>query len=59
MENSMGIMAAAAAGMAIGAVCVYATTRDHRTIRRTVHKLSRGAEKALLDFDRVMEHYAG
>ena len=36
---------------------VYAATQDHRQIRRTVHRLSRGAEKALIDFDRMVESY--
>ena len=31
--------------------------QDHRQIRRTVHRLSRGAEKALIDFDRMVESY--
>ena len=33
------------------------TPFDHRQIRRTVHRLSRGAEKALIDFDRMVESY--
>lgn len=56
-SNLMGVAATAVAGMAIGAAAVYMTTQDHRQIRRSVHKLSRGAERALMDFDRVVEHY--
>ena len=56
MENMIPTVAAAAVGMAIGAA-VYAATQDHRQIRRTVHRLSRGAEKALIDFDRMVESY--
>ncbi|MGN0975599.1 MAG: hypothetical protein ACI4OL_06320 [Gemmiger sp.] len=56
-DSGMMSMAAAVAGMAIGAAAVYVATQDHRTIRRTVHKISRGAEKALIDMDRAMEHY--
>lgn len=52
MENMIQTVAAAAVGMAIGGATVYAATQDHRQIRRTVHRLSRGAEKALIDFDR-------
>ena len=52
MENMIPTVAAAAVGMAI-----YAATQDHRQIRRTVHRLSRGAEKALIDFDRMVESY--
>ena len=44
-------------GEAIGGAAVYAATQDHRQIRRTVHRLSRGAEKALIDFDRMVESY--
>lgn len=57
MENMIPTVAAAAAGMAIGGMAVYAATQDHRQIRRTVHKISRGAEKALIDFDRLIESY--
>lgn len=41
----------------LGGAAVYAATQDHRQIRRTVHRLSRGAEKALIDFDRMVESY--
>ena len=57
MENMIPTVAAAAVGMAIGGAAVYAATQDHRQIRRTVHRLSRGAEKALIDFDRIVESY--
>ena len=58
MENMIPTVAAAAVGMAIGGAAVYAATQDHRQIRRrTVHRLSRGAEKALIDFDRMVESY--
>lgn len=57
-ETSMiGIAATAAAGAVLGAAAVYMATQDHRAIRRTVHKLSRGAEKALIDMDKAVEHY--
>ena len=54
MENMIPTVAAAAVGMAIGGAAVYAATQDHR---QTVHRLSRGAEKALIDFDRMVESY--
>ena len=61
MENMIPTVAAAAVGMAIGGAAVYAaTTTDlvvQSQIRRTVHRLSRGAEKALIDFDRMVESY--
>lgn len=57
IENMIPTVAAAAVGMAIGGAAVYAATQDHRQIRRTVHRLSRGAEKALIDFDRMVESY--
>lgn len=55
--SMMGVAATAMAGMAIGAAAMYVATQDRRTIRRTVHKLSRGAEKALIDMDKAVEHY--
>ncbi|MDD4850868.1 MAG: hypothetical protein PHO10_09260 [Gemmiger sp.] len=55
--NMMGVAMTAAAGMMIGAATVYVATQDHRQIRRGVHKLSRGAEKTLMDLDRMIEHY--
>lgn len=57
-ESSMiGIAVTAAAGMAVGAAAVYVATQDHRTVRKTIRKLSRGAENALVDMDRALEHY--
>lgn len=56
-SNMMGVAATAAAGMMIGAAAVYMATQDHRQIRQGVHKLSRGAEKTLIDLDKMIEHY--
>ncbi|MGN0653153.1 MAG: hypothetical protein ACI4KN_09145 [Gemmiger sp.] len=57
MNNMVSGLACAAVGMALGGAAVYAATQDHRQIRRTVRKAARGAEKALIDLDRMVEHY--
>ncbi len=56
-ESLMGAAATAAAGVLAGAAAVYVATQDHRQVRRTVHKLSRSAEKTLTDLDRAIERY--
>ena len=43
-------------GAAVGAVAVYAATQDKRHMRKTVHKLAKGAEKTLVDLDRMVSH---
>ena len=43
-------------GAAVGAVAVYAATQDKRQMRKTVHKLAKGAEKTLVDLDRMVSH---
>ena len=48
--------AAAAAGMALGAAAVCFVTKDEREMRRTVHKLAKGAEKTLSDLDKAVQH---
>lgn len=48
--------AAAAAGMALGAAAVCFVTKDEREMRRTVHKLAKGAEKTLADLDKAVQH---
>lgn len=59
MKSSMGMgqAVAVAAGMAAGAAVMYAATRDNRQIRKTVHRMARGAEKTLADLDRMVSHY--
>ncbi|MEE0801674.1 MAG: hypothetical protein U0L91_10415 [Gemmiger sp.] len=57
MDHMMSVVTTAAVGMAIGGAVMYAATQDHRQVRRTVRKMARGAEKALVDFDRMVEHY--
>ena len=55
----MGLMSTATGmvmGAAVGAVAVYAATQDKRQMRKTVHKLAKGAEKTLVDLDRMVSH---
>ena len=40
-------MAGTAVGMAVGAAAVCLATQDQRMMRKTVHKLAKGAEKTL------------
>lgn len=55
MDHMVSTLACAAVGMALGGAAVYVATQDHRQIRRTVRKAARGAEKALIDLDRMVE----
>ena len=57
MDHMVSTLACAAVGMALGGAAVYVATPDHRQIRRTVRKAARGAEKALIDLDRMVEQY--
>ena len=57
MDHMVSTLACAAVGMALGGEAVYVATQDHRQIRRTVRKAARGAEKALIDLDRMVEQY--
>ena len=59
MKNVMVTAAAAAVGMAVGAAVMYAGGASHRQIRRSIHQVARGAEKAMLDLDRMMQRYTG
>ena len=43
-------------GAAVGEAAVYAATQDKRQMRKTVHKLAKGAEKTLVDLDRMVSH---
>ena len=43
-------------GAAVGAAAVYAATQDKRQMRKTVHTLDKGAEKTLVDLDRMVSH---
>jgi len=58
--NLVSTAAGAAVGMAVGAAAMYVAaqdSRDHRQVRKTVHKMAKGAEQAILDLDRMMERY--
>ena len=52
---NLSTMFAAVAGVAVGSAAVCLATRDRREMRRTVHKLAKGAEKTLADLDRSEE----
>ena len=52
---NVSMMATAAAGMAVGAVAVGLATQDRRQMRKTVHKLAKGAEKTLVDLDKAVQ----
>ena len=49
-------MAGTAVGMAVGAAAVCLATQDQRAMRKTVHKLAKGAEKTLADLDKAVQH---
>lgn len=52
---NVSMMATAAAGMAVGAAVVGLATQDRRQMRKTVHKLAKGAEKTLADLDKAVQ----
>lgn len=58
VNNTLYTAAAAVMGVAVGAAVMCATTASHRQIRRGIHQVARGAEKAMLDLDRMVEKYA-
>ena len=47
-------MAGTAVGMAVGAAAVCLATQDQRMMRKTVHKLAKGAEKTLADLEKAV-----
>lgn len=49
--------AATAMGVAVGAAVMCTAGSNHRRIRRGIHQVARGAEKAMLNLDRMVEHY--
>lgn len=57
MKNMTTTMAMAVMGAAVGAAAVYAATHDQRQVRRAVRKMTRGAEKALLELDDMIAQY--
>lgn len=52
---NVSMMVTAAAGMAVGAAVVGLATQDRRQMRKTVHKLAKGAEKTLVDLDKAVQ----
>lgn len=54
--NMISTVTGAAVGMAVGAAVMYAATQDERQVRKTVHKLARGAEKTIIGLDRMVSH---
>ena len=47
-------MAGTAVGMAVGAAAVCLATQDQRMMRKTVHKLAKGAERAMSQLDTMV-----
>lgn len=56
-STTMTSMATAAMGAAMGAAAVYVVTQDRRQMRKTMNKMTRGAEKALKDLDHMISQY--
>ena len=52
---NVSTMASAAVGMAVGDAVMGMATQDRRQMRKTVHKLAKGAEKALVDLDKDVQ----
>lgn len=52
---NVSTMATAAVGMAVGAAVMSLATQDKRQMRKTVHKLAKGAEKTLVDLDKAVQ----
>ncbi len=58
MKNTtMTSMATAAVGAAMGAAAVYVATQDKRQMRKTMNKVTRGAEKAMKELDHMISQY--
>ena len=57
-KTGLALVLAAALLLALAATAaaVYAATQDKRQMRKTVHKLAKGAEKTLVDLDRMVSH---
>ena len=50
-------MAGTAVGMAVGAAAVCLATQDQRMMRKTVHKLAKGAEHAVTQLDDMVSDF--
>jgi len=42
-------------GLAVGAAVMGLATQDRRKMRKTVHKLAKGAERTLVDLDKAVQ----
>lgn len=52
---NLSTVATAAAGMAVGAAVAGLVVQDRRQMRKTVHKLAKGAERTLADLDKAVQ----
>ena len=52
---NVSMMARAGPGMAVGAAVGGLATQGGRQMRKTVHKLAKGAEKTLVDLDKAVQ----
>lgn len=52
---NLSTVATAAVGMAVGAAVAGLAVQDRRQMRKTVHKLTKGAEKTLADLDKAVQ----
>ena len=52
---NVSTMATAAVGLAVGAAVMSLATQDRRKMRKTVHKLAKGAERTLVDLDKAVQ----
>ena len=55
--SAVNVLLGAAAVSAVGAAGAYLVSRDPRPAKRLAKKAARGAERAVLDLDRVMGKY--
>ena len=52
---NVSTMATAAVGLAVGAAVMGLATQDRRKMRKTVHKLAKGAERTLVDLGKAVQ----
>ena len=52
---NVSTMATAAVGLAVGAAVMGLATQDRRKMRKTVHKLAKGAERTRGDLDKAVQ----
>lgn len=53
-SSSSGVILGMAAGVALGAVGAMAATQNQRQLRRSVRKVAKGAENAMLQLDKMV-----